>query len=845
MNDPASDKLRLIAQTPVLLVASDYDGTLASLVGDPACAGPHGPCMEALTALAKLDHTYAAIVSGRARSELARLSGEPAHVRLIGSHGAEDESVKHQPADAELLNTLGTRLDVIASRGLGLLVERKPYAVALHFRAAGSDDAERAVSAVLEGPGKTPGVHVRHGSKVVELCVSAADKGAALTLARFRSGATGVLFIGDDLTDEDAFSVLGPGDLGVKVGEGESKAAHRVADVPAVGGLLEQVLELRRAWLVSRRLVPLESLSILSDQRTLAVVDPRGRIIWYCVSRLDSSSVFASLLGGDGVGHFEIAPLGQEIPRGQHYDGDSLLLKTEWDGVTVTDYLDSSGGRPFQRAGRSDLVRVIEGRGSVTIRFAPRLDFGRAATKVRPHMCGLEVEGSPDPLVLYSGDIVWTICDDGIHHTAEATVELTDTPIVLELRSGTANLRESIVPESERRHQTQRFWAGWAGALTLPTLHTPAVKRSALVLKALCHGPTGAFAAAATTSLPEQLGGVRNWDYRFCWPRDASLSAAALVRLGNTGHAMKLLDWLLGVVDACETPDRLRPIYTVTGRNLPPEADIGQLAGYGDSRPVRISNAAANQVQLDVFGPIVDLVALLAERGAPISPDHWRLVRAMVQAVEARWREPDHGIWEIRADRRHHVHSKVMCWLTVHRALVVQDLVLGRRETAWERLRDEIQGDVLAHGFSERAGAFTAAYGSESIDAATLWVGLSGLVPADDARFVRTVETVDRVLRRGPVVFRSIEDDGLPGVEGGMLICVGWLAESLHLIGRENEARKLLDALVGLLGPTGIATEQYCPRHKISLGNIAQAYSHLAIINAAVALSAPTPQSNA
>jgi len=839
MNDLASDKLRLIAKTPVLLVASDYDGTLAPVVGDPACAGPHRPCMEALAALAKLDHTQAIIVSGRARSDLARLSGEPAHVRLIGSHGAEDEQVRSEPIAAELLNALGTQLDAVASRGRGLLVERKPYAVALHFRAAGSADAERAVSAVLEGPGKTPGVHVRYGSMVVELCVSAADKGAALTLARFRSGATGVLFVGDDLTDEDAFAALGPSDLGVKVGEGESKAAHRVADVPAVGGLLEQVLELRRAWLVSRRLVRLESLSILSDQRTLAVVDPRGRIVWHCVPRLDSSSVFASLLGGDGAGHFEIAPLGQEIPRGQHYDGDSFLLKTEWDGVTVTDYLDSSGGRPFQRAGRSDLVRVIEGRGFVTIHFAPRLDFGRVATKLRRHTTGLEVEGSADPLMLHSGHIVWTIREDGPHHTAEATIELTNTPQVLELRSGTGNLRESIVPEPERRRQSLQFWAGWAGALTLPPLHAAAVKRSALVLKALCHGPSGAFAAAATTSLPEQLGGVRNWDYRFCWPRDAALSAAALVRLGNTGHALKLLDWVLGVVDACETPDRLRPIYTVTGRDLPPEAEIGQLAGYGDSRPVRISNAAASQVQLDVFGPIVDLVALLAERGAPISPDHWRLVRAMVQAVEARWREPDHGIWEIRADRRHHVHSKVMCWLTVHRALLVQELLLGRRESAWERLCDEMQSDVLAHGFSERAGAFTAAYGSESIDAASLWVGLSGLVPAHDPRFIRTVETVSRVLRDGPVVFRYREDDGLPGVEGGMLICAGWLAESLHLIGREGEASALLDALVSLMGPTGIAAEQFCPRHKLALGNIAQAYSHLAIINAAVALSAP------
>lgn len=851
------DRLASIAATPVLLVACDFDGTLAPLVDDPTVASPHPGAMAALIELSSLDHTHAALISGRGRDDLASLSGAPATVMLIGSHGAEspDLSEEHGAAvDATTrLDELEREIRSIAQQTPGALVERKPLAVAIHVRQSTPEDAGRALSEVMNGPARRPGVYIREGSNVLELCLlspsEGADKGSALTRLRERAGATGVIFLGDDKTDAEALRTLRQNDTGVIVGDilrdYPDPSALRVRDPEAVGEVLHTLLELRKAWLRSHRhdpraLVPIERFSIVSDQRTLAVIDPRARVVWYCAPRVDSSAVFADLVAGvsdSTAGRFEITPEDGSDPIDQYYEKDSFVLVTRYATARVIDYMDCSLGRAYQRAGRSDLIRVIDGSGSMRLTFSPRMDFGRVRTRIRPVDGGLEVEGTAEPMVLHSPGVEWSIRDEAIHQTAEAVVSLENGPIVLELRCGTANARANPMPEPERRANTQRFWSGWAGALRLPALHQEMVKRSALVIKALAHGPTGAILAAATTSLPEHLGGVRNWDYRFCWPRDASLSAAALVRLGNTGHALKLLDWLLAVVDQCETPDRLRPIYTVTGNLLPPEAELGHLAGYGDSKPVRISNAAAYQVQLDVFGPITDLVALLAERGAPISPDHWRLVRAMVQAVEARWMDPDHGIWEIRTDRRHHVHSKVMCWLTVDRALRVMDAVLGRTDAAWERLRDTIRDDVLANGFNEEINSFTSAYSTRHIDAATLWVGLSGMIAPDDPRFAGTIKAVERTLLAGPVVFRYHEDDGLPGVEGGMLICAGWLIESLAMVGRREEALAMLDKLTTLVGPTGIAPEQYCPRHKVALGNIAQAYSHLAIINAAVRLS--------
>ncbi|MCE9618466.1 MAG: trehalose-phosphatase [Planctomycetes bacterium] len=838
MQEDLFNRLTSLARTPQLLVACDYDGTLAEIAADPARTIPNEASLDSLRALAELEGTWAAIVSGRSLKDLAALVPLGRSVMMIGSHGAEwkNPGVPLSPEQRDRLGQVAGILADVARKTKGASFELKPAGAALHVRGATGDSGDAAIAEAVSQCEVLSGVYVRHGSKVVEFAVVETNKGDSVRRVRFATGATSVIFLGDDLTDEDVFKSLDANDVAVKVGPGETAARDRVPGIADVAEILRELAALRARWIRERNLVALDQCAILSDQRTMAVVSPGARISWLCLPRLDSTAIFAELVGDPTAGFFEVAPAGGGEPLRCGYDGDSFVLVTEWSNLRVTDYLDCSAGRAFQKAGRTDLVRLIEGTSAARIRFAPRLEYGRIATQLRARENGLAIEGSNDPIVLRSPGVPWTIVGEGVHHAAEAMVHPSEGPVVLELRYGTASMNALAEEELQRREQSRRFWSGWAGTLRLPAQCPEIVKRSALVLKALCYGPTGAIAAAATTSLPEQLGGIRNWDYRYCWPRDASKTAAALVRLGNTGHALKFLDWMLEVVDHCETPERLHPIYSLSGGHLPPEAELSHLAGFAQSRPVRIGNAAANQVQLDVFGPIVNLVAMLVERGAPIAPDHWRLVRSMVRAVESRWREPDHGIWEMRLERRHHVHSKIMCWHTIDRALVVEEAVCGSRNPEWIALGNSIREEVLVRGWSQTLGAYSGAYDHDYPDAAVLKIGLTGLIDPKDPRWIATVNVVSGQLRCGPTVRRYRIDDGLPGAEGGMHICTGWLVESLVTLGRIDEAASLFKDFSALVKGPGILTEQFEPRHGSAVGNLAQAYSHLALIDAAMAL---------
>lgn len=834
--DQALDR---VAAVPVLLIASDYDGTIAPIVADPPRARPHRESIVALRALAAMPQTHVAIISGRALEELARLTGLPEDIHLVGSHGSEfdpDFAESLSPHAARLRRHLIDELTTVAAHGSGFTIEEKPASVAFHYRNADDEAADEAVRAVLEGPGAIEGVYTKHGKKVVELGVVSTSKGNALETIRHRCGASAVVFFGDDATDEDAFVTLAGPDLGVKVGEGETSAGHHVEGPRQVAQVLARLSELRSEWLAGADAVPIERHSLLSDQRTVALVTPQGRLTWMCLPRLDSPALFAELLGGPAAGHFSVRPAGGGDTIEQHYLHSSLVLRTRWKNLTLTDFLDCSGGRPGHRAGRTDLIRIVEGRGRILVEFAPRLDFGRVVTRLSAREGGLVIEDTLDPIVLRAPGVGWTIVEEGQHQTARAEVDLSGAPLVLELRHGSGSLRDGGKTAEERCRLTDGFWAEWAARLVLPDVEPELMRRSALVLKGLCHGPSGAIAAAATTSLPEHMGGVRNWDYRFCWVRDAAMSARALLRLGSIGEAMDLLDWVLGVLERCESPQRLQPVYTVTGEALGTEGEIAELSGYRGSRPVRVGNLAARQVQLDVFGPVVDLVALLVELDAPVSAQHWRVVEAMVQAVEARWTEPDHGIWEIRSPRRHHVHSKVMCWLTVERAIGVARHFVDENRDDWQALRDTIAADILEQGFKSDLNAFTAAYDGTDADAAALHVGLSGLLQPEDPRFAGTVALIEKTLLRRPTVYRYRSDDGLPGAEGGFHLCASWLVDSYVLLGREDEARSLFEQIVAVSGPTGILSEQYGPRTRRALGNVPQAYSHVGIIENAVRL---------
>ncbi|MBL8778779.1 MAG: trehalose-phosphatase [Acidimicrobiales bacterium] len=845
--DALAARVAQLARAPQLLVACDYDGTVAPLVDDPMAALPYRETVVAMRSLALLPQTHVAVISGRSLRDLATLSRMPQEIHLVGSHGTEFDigfDAGLSPETTALRADVETALRSIALRTEGAIVEPKPAAVAFHYRTVAPDAVPACLAEIEAGPGALEGVHVRHLNQVVELALIPTDKGRALEDIRHRVGASTVLYLGDDLTDEDAFATLAGPDVGVKVGDAPTMAEFRVGGTVAVAKVLAQLNEQRAAWLAGAGVVPIEAHSMLSDLRTAAMVAPDAGVVWWCVPRIDSAAVFAELVGGPGAGTFRVGPVGGGPSSGQRYVGDTLVLETSWPGFTVTDYLDCSGGRPGRLAGRSDLIRVLEatdggGEARATIEFAPRLDFGRYPTRLGRRDDGLEVQGASDLMVLRAPGVEWEIVDDGPHQSARAEVDLRDGPVVLELRCGTANLKAEPTDETNRRLATERFWSDWADGLTAPELAAPMVRRSALVLKGLCHAPTGAILAAPTTSLPEHLGGIRNWDYRYCWLRDAALSAAALVRLGSDDEAMAFLDWVLRILEQRDDPERLHPLYLVTGRHLPPEAEIAELAGYAGSRPVRVGNAAERQVQLDVFGPIVDLVARLVDAGAPLSSQHWRLVEAMVRAVERRWHEPDNGIWEIRKPPRHHVHSKVMCWVTVDRAIAVADHFTDPDQHDWVALRDTIAADVLEHGWKDEVGAFTAAYDGTDLDASVLVIGLSGLLPADDPRFLATVAAVERELRDGPTVYRYRADDGLPGAEGGFHLMTSWLIDALHLVGRTADARALFDGLVALAGPTGLLSEEYDPEQGRSLGNHPQAYSHLGLINNALTLAEP------
>jgi trehalose 6-phosphate phosphatase len=712
-------------------------------------------------------------------------------------------------------------------------LEVKPASIAVHVRRADPETAARILGAVRAGPAGWSGVSVTEGKAVIELAVIATNKGHALDVLRHEAGASAAVFVGDDVTDERAFARLAGPDVGIKVGGGASSAGFRVADPGAVATVLAFLVEERRAWLYGESAPPIERLSLLANESSVALVTPDARVSWLCHPGPDSAAVFADLVGGAGAGHFSVRPERNGLPLGQRYVPGTMTVQTRWSQLLVSDYL--VHGLPVHR---TDVVRVVSGSTRAVVTFAPRPEFGQVPVRLRVESEGLRVVGTGDPMVLRSPGVVWEVSSDGMHETATATVSVSPgEPVVLELRCGTTDLSASGVAEADTRAVAERYWSEWVAGLRLPGRAREMVSRSALTLRGLCNEETGGIMAAATTSLPEEIGGVRNWDYRYCWLRDGAMTAAALVSLGSTGEAEAYLGWLHRVIEALPGPEYLHPLYTLAGGALGAEAVIDTLPGYAGSRPVRVGNLANQQVQLDVFGPVVDLVVGLADVRGELSDGEWVMVEAMARAVAARWAEPDHGIWEERHTPRHHVYSKVQCWVTIDRALTLAARWGRSADPVWAGLREKIAEDVLAHGWHGEAcggiGAFTTAYDGLDLDAASLHVGLSGLLDPSDERFAATVTAVEAELRSGSTVYRYHRDDGLPGNEGGFHLCAAWMVEAYVLTGRRSEAEELFEQLVDAAGPTGLLPEEYDPIAERSLGNHPQAYSHLGLIRCA------------
>ncbi len=848
LSEQVLDALQRLAGNPVLLIACDYDGTLAPIVGDPGAAKPCRESVAALRALAAMPDTHVAVVSGRSLRDLATLSRLPDEIHLIGSHGSEFDVgfALGIPETARRLHIeIDDALETLIREFPGASLEHKPASTTMHVRGVAPDRVDSAIRAALEGPGMLPGAHVKLGKMVVEIAVVETNKGEAIDAVRQQVSADAAIFVGDDVTDEDAFAVMRGPDMSVKVGEGETAATYRVGSPDDVARLLAVLVQFRKLWVEGSGAELIERHSMLSNLQTIAMVQPDARLTWMCHPRADSPSLFAQLLGGPSAGYFAVQPADDRNPLGQRYVGDTMVLETSWPGATVTDFLNLFGDHPsaldgIEAPGQSILVRILDGSGVMRIEFAPRLDFGRAPTRMVITETGVEVAGSAERLHLHSTGIDWSIVEDGVHQTAVAEVVLAGEPVALIMSLGSERDRSPFSVHDDAwvaYSKTVQHWNAWSRGLDLPDLAAPQVLRSALILKSLCHAPSGAIIAAGTTSLPEVIGGVRNWDYRMCWPRDAAMAAGTLVSLGSTGEAEAFLDWLTVRVHHLGGPEQLRPVYPLVGDDYAPEAVIAALSGYRGSRPVRIGNAAEHQVQMDVFGPVVELVDRLVRAGGKLDDERWWLVEQMAEGVARRWHEPDHGIWEERRPVRHHVHSKVMCWQTLDRAVHIGELVGRPVPPEWAPLRDEIAVDVLANGWDEELGVYTIAYGDPELDAAVLQLALSGLIAPDDPRFIATVAKIDQSLRRGPVVYRYLLDDGLPGIEGGFHICTSWLIQAYLLMGRRTEAELLFERLLELAGPTGLLSEQYDPTGRTALGNHPQAYSHLGLIDAALALA--------
>ncbi|WP_406140906.1 glycoside hydrolase family 15 protein [Streptomyces sp. NBC_01089] len=584
----------------------------------------------------------------------------------------------------------------------------------------------------------------------------------------------------------------------------------------------------------------IEDYALIGDLQTAALVGRDGSIDWLCLPRFDSGACFAALLGDDENGHWRIAPAGAGDCTRRSYRGESLVLESVWETpsgtVKVTDFMP-------QRDTAPDIVRIVEGvtgqvemAGTLRLRF----DYGSVVPWMRRSDGHRVAVAGPDSVWLRSEPEVKTW---GQHFStcSSFTVAAGEKVAFVLTWHPSEDPRPALVDPHEALVNALEDWHAWSARCRYQGPYREAVIRSLITLKALTFGPTGGIVAAPTTSLPEEIGGVRNWDYRFCWLRDSTLTLGALLACGYLDEAAAWRDWLLRAVAG--SPGDLQIMYGLAGERRLPETELGWLRGHEGSVPVRTGNGAVTQLQLDVYGEVIDSLHLARTSGLSNEPHAWSLQLALLGFLESRWREPDEGLWEVRGPRRHFVHSKVMAWVAADRAvrtLEAEPKLRGDVEQ-WRRMRDEVHQEVCEKGFDPERNTFTQSYGSTELDAATLLIPQVGFLPPDDPRVVGTVDAVRDELCHGGLVRRySMEGpsvDGLPGGEGTFLVCSFWLADALRLTGRVKEAEALFEKLLSLRNDVGLLAEEYDPVAGRQLGNFPQAFSHIGLVNTALALA--------
>jgi GH15 family glucan-1,4-alpha-glucosidase len=592
----------------------------------------------------------------------------------------------------------------------------------------------------------------------------------------------------------------------------------------------------------------IEDYALIGDCETAALVARDGSIDWLCWPRFDSGAVFARLVGEAGNGHWSIAAADDSARISRCYRGNTLILETDFEtaegAVTLIDFMTPRfqivGSRRMRQVGTSQLIRIVRGRrGAVamTTEFVLRFDYGAVVPWItRLEDRGLKAIGGPDLAVLRTSVELEA---EGYRHSGRFTVSAGESVSFVLAYGPSYQPEPQPIDPFEALEATEQSWEEWASQCEDCAAYSGIVMRSLITLKALIYRPTGGIVAAPTTSLPELLGGNRNWDYRFCWLRDATFTLMALVNSGFHNEAREWGGWLRRAVAG--DPAQVQIMYGIAGERRIDELVLPWLEGYEGAKPVRIGNAAAGQLQLDIYGEVMDALFQASTKGlAPNELDR-DLICALIEHLETVWQQPDDGIWEVRGPRRHFTHSKVMAWVAFDRAIKEGDRIGAEYpQERWRAVCDRIHEEVCDKGYNKEVGAFTQYYGSAEVDASALLISLVGFLPPSDPRVKSTVEAIERHLLVDGFVLRyrpQYTDDGLRSREGAFLACSFWLADNYVLLGRHADARALFERLVALTNDVGLLAEEYDSQAGRMVGNFPQAFSHVALINAAHNLS--------